>query len=173
MSQTLPTWSRASLLAMLDHLGLDYRETQHDAVYTMADSAALGARLAGCRGKSLLVQNKKGTARFLIVTHPDTRADLTALGHRLGVGRLSFCPPEAMQHLLSIMPGAASPLALAADTQNQVQLLMDMQLQSTTCFLFHPLVNTSTIAISTEDLQTFLVAIHHPATFIEIPQRHE
>lgn len=173
MSSPLLSWTRESLLARLDSLGLRYDETRHDAVYTMADSAALSAHLTGCRGKSLLVQNKKGTSRFLIVTSPQSKADLTALGHNLGVGRLSFCSAETMHSLLNILPGAASPLALAADTQHQVRLLMDVQLKSATRFLFHPLVNTSTLSISQEDLQVFLVAIQHPATFIEIPQRDE
>lgn len=163
--------ARGSLLALLDTLDLAYRETTHEAVYTMAESAALNAALAGCRCKNLLVQDKKGTRHFLVVTTPDARVDLGELGRRLDVGRLSFCPPETMQALLGVAPGAASPFALAADSLGQVKLVMDALLESATHFLFHPMVNTATISIGKQDLLRFLDAIGHPAAFVEIPRR--
>ncbi len=164
-------FTRESLLALFDELKLNYRQTAHDAVYTMAESAALNATLLGCRCKNLLVQNKKGSARFLVVTTPDARVDLGELGRRLDVGRLSFCSPETMQELLGVTPGAASPFALAADTDGRVKLVVDAGLASATHFLFHPLVNTATVSIGWEDLARFLAAVDHPATFVDIPQR--
>lgn len=171
MNATPASWNREALLGLFDTLGLAYRETAHEAVHTMAESAALGETLTGCRCKNLLVQNKKGSDRYLVVTLPDAKVDLGELGRRLEVGRLSFCSADTMQALLGVTPGAASPFALAADSAGHVALIVDARLESAPHFLFHPLVNTATISIGKPDLQRFLSAIAHPARFVDIPLR--
>ncbi|WP_341646423.1 YbaK/EbsC family protein [Thauera sp. SDU_THAU2] len=160
------------MLKFLDGLGVDYREVRHQAVYSMAGSAHLAACLEGSRCKNLLVQSKKGKDRLLVVTPPDAMVDLGALGRSLGLGRLSFCSPVEMMDLLAVEPGAMSPFALLADRDGRkVRLLMDRSLEPVSRFLFHPLVNTATVSIRREGLARFLVAIDHPAEFVEIPYR--
>lgn len=164
--------SRESLLSFLVSHGISHQEERHAAVFTMAESATLEPSLEGCRCKNLLVQNKKRTDRFLLVTPPDAELDLSALGRQLGVGRLSFCSKEEMLALLGVEPGATSPLALWSDRQAQnVRLLLDSELKTIESFLFHPLINTATIAISSDGLTQFLKAVNHSIEFINMPRR--
>lgn len=165
-------WSRESLLEYLRDQGIAFEEAIHPAVFTMAESAALDIGLAGQRCKNLLVRNKKGTQEFLVATGPDAGIDLAALGQALGTGRLSLCPPARMQELLGVAPGALSPLALVADTAPQpVRLLMDESLRANPRFLFHPLVNTSTLCLNGESLDNFLESTGHCAEYLSIPSR--
>ena len=165
-------WTRESLLGYLAEQGIAFEETIHGAVFTMAESAALGVPLAGSRCKNLLVRDKKGAHRFLVVTGPDASIDLGALGRVLGVGRLSLCPPEDMQSILHVTPGALSPLALVADAGlEKVRLLLDESLRGNPRFLFHPLVNISTVAISGGDLEKFVESTGHSMEYVDMPAR--
>ena len=164
--------TRESLLQFLDTQGITYQEARHAAVYTMAESASLAQSLEGTRCKNLLVQSRKGLDRLLVVTPPDARVDLGALGRSLGVGRLSFCSPSEMMSLLGVEPGAMSPFALLADREaKKVRLIVDLALKPASHFLFHPLVNTATVSIYSEELSRFLAAIDHPPEFLAVPRR--
>ncbi|MFT3814411.1 MAG: prolyl-tRNA synthetase associated domain-containing protein [Acidovorax sp.] len=165
-------WTREALLEYLARHGIAFEEAIHGAVFTMAESAALGVTLAGSRCKNLLVQDKKGAHRFLVVTGPDASIDLGALGRILGVGRLSLCPPEEMRGLLHVAPGALSPLALVADAgAEQIRLLLDENLRATPRFLFHPLVNTSTISMGVGDFEKFVKLTGHGIEYMNMPAR--
>ena len=165
-------WNRETLLQYLTDCAIAYEEVEHGPVYTMAESAALGIGISGCRCKNLLVQGKKGSHRFLVVTHANSPIDLAALGQILGVGRLSLCAPEEMQQALQVAPGALSPLALLADAgAEKVRLLMDERLRANAAFLFHPLVNTSTISIGANDLKKFVGSTGHTVEYVGMPLR--
>lgn len=165
-------WTRETLLAFLDARAIRYEEVVHPAVFTMAESGALSLSLPGCRCKNLLVQNKKGTERYLVVTSPDAAVDLAALGRLLGCGRLSLCPAPVMVDLLGVESGAMSPFALVADREAQrVRLVLDESLAAVACFQFHPLVNTATVAIEREAFAQFLAAVGHALDFQDVPRR--
>lgn len=165
-------WTRESLLSFLDIQRIHIQEALHPAVFTMTESAGLSLALPGCRCKNLLVRNKKGTLRYLIVTSPNAAVDLGALGKMLGSGRLFLCPAPEMMDLLGIAPGAMSPFSLIADRDaKQIQLVMDAELATASHFQFHPLINTSTVAISQEELAQFLAAVGHPPRYEAIPRR--
>lgn len=165
-------WTRETLLEYLAEQGIAFEEAMHGAVFTMAESAALGVSLSGSRCKNLLVRGKKGTHRFLVVTGPNASIDLGALGRVLGVGRLSLCPPEDMQRILHVTPGALSPFALVADAGlDKVRLLFDKGLRGNSHFLFHPMVNTSTFSISGNDLKKFVESTGHSMEYVDMPAR--
>lgn len=164
-------WDRESLLRYLDDKGIVYREVQHAPVFTMAESALLNLNLPGTRCKNLLVQDKKGSARFLVVTPPDAAVDLGALGRALNVGRLSLCPAEDMQSLLGVSPGSLSPLALVADASGEVRLLIDESLRTAAIFLFHPLESGATVSIESGEFSRYLRGTGHRPEYVEVPRR--
>jgi Ala-tRNA(Pro) deacylase len=102
-------WNRESLLQFLAAKNIGFQEARHEAVFTMTESALLGIELRGTRCKNLLVQDKKGIAKFLLLTPPEAAIDLAALGRMLGVGRLSLWPAGEMEGELGVAPGAMSP----------------------------------------------------------------
>ena len=166
------TWTHETLLAFLSSNQISIQAHQHTAVLTMEDSANLGLDLPGTRCKNLLVQNKKGSKRYLVTTPPDAAVDLSQLGKLLESGRLSLSPSADMMELLGVAPGAMSPFALAADQeQQQVQLIMDEALATSPYFQFHPLINTMTVAIDQENFKRFLSLINHTPQYLPIPRR--
>ena len=96
---------------------------EHPAVFTVEESIGLHGSIPGAHTKNLFLTSKE---RYWLVTIPhDRRADLKFIASKLGSGKLSFAKPEIMQQLLSITPGAVSPLAAINDRELQVQVVID------------------------------------------------
>ena len=74
-----------------------------------------------------------------------------------------------MEQFLHISPGSVSVMGLMNDTENQVQLLIDRDIQDGDFFGCHPCVNTSSIRLRLKDLlECILPAIHHEAIWVEL-----
>jgi Ala-tRNA(Pro) deacylase len=69
---------------------------------------------------------------------------------------------------LGVVPGALSPLALINDGDRAVELVIDDSLRNVPLMLFHPLVNTSTIALARDGWDRFLRAIGCEPTYVEV-----
>ncbi len=92
------------------------------------------------------------------------------LSKQLGVARLSFADPADMENYLDITPGSVSVLGLMNDTENAVQLVLDKPIAESTRIGCHPCINTSTLAVSTQDILTkFLPAVHHEPIIVDLP----
>ena len=93
------------------------------------------------------------------------------LSKQLGVARLSFASPEDMLRLLNITPGSVSVLGLMNDRENEVQLVIDKPVLEDARFGCHPCINSSTLAIATQDLmQKILPAVHHEVILVDLPE---
>lgn len=56
------------------------------------------------------------------------------------------------------------------DTENAVQLVLDKPIAESTRIGCHPCINTSTLAVSTQDILTkFLPAVHHEPVIVDLP----
>ena len=76
-----------------------------------------------------------------------------------------------MLRLLNITPGSVSVLALMNDRENDVQLVIDKPVLEDARFGCHPCINSSTLAIATQDLmQKILPAVHHEAILVYLPE---
>ncbi|MGA0342636.1 MAG: prolyl-tRNA synthetase associated domain-containing protein [Gammaproteobacteria bacterium] len=151
--------------AMLDWLtahGWPCPTIDHAPMYTVEDSKALRVTPEGEGDiKNLFLRNKKGQM-WLISCHEDQPIDLKALAGAVGAGRFSFCSEQRLMQYLGVQPGSVSPLALINDRSGVVQFLIDSALFKTPRIYLHPLINTRTTTLSTEDLIHFAVKISHP-----------
>jgi Ala-tRNA(Pro) deacylase len=157
---------RAELLALLVQHGIAFREFFHSPVTTMQEFAQLDLSLDGVRCKNLLMQDKKGRRRFLLIAGADAIVDASSLGRQLGCGRLSMCSADVLRDCLGVEPGAVSPLALINDPENTIDLLMDANLDCNTTLMFHPLVNTSTVAIARSEWHRFLSVLGRTPQYV-------
>ena len=88
----------------------------------------------------------------------------------MGVSRLSFGPPEEMERLLHLSPGAVSPMGLLFDSARDVRLVMDSDLKKAAFLGCHPCVNTASIRMSMADfMNVYLPATGHVPAFVTIP----
>ena len=165
----LRTEAEQRCYTFLDSLGVAYTRADHPEAADMAACEAVGAALGAALCKNLFLCNRQKTKFYLLCMPGDKPFKTKELSGQLGIARLSFAGPEEMQRLLGVTPGSVSVLGLARDTDNQVQLLLDRDLQAAAWFGCHPCRNTSSLKLATHDvLETILPALHHAPTWVTL-----
>ena len=164
------TTSPDELLARLASLGIPVERHHHLPLRTVEESRRLRGQLRGGHSKNLFLKDKKKRL-WLAVTLEDRRVDLGRLQRVIGSARLSFGRPERLMEALGIEPGAVSPFALVNDPDYRVTVVLDVAMMRLPLLNFHPLVNTQTLTIATEDLRRFLADCGHQVMEVEFPQR--
>ncbi len=158
----------AGLRADLAALGIAFGEQEHPAVFTVAESSALHARMPGAHTKNLFLKDAGGA--FWLVTVPAaTRVDLKALPGAIGCKRVSFGKPEHMARLLGISPGSVTPLAAINAEPGSIKVVTEQNLAAAARVNVHPLRNTATIGLSGADLLRLLVHWGHAPLVTAIP----
>ena len=148
-----------------------YERHDHPAVYTVEEANRLVPPLNAAKTKNLFLRDDKGRRHFLVLVKSHKRVDLNGLRNLLGLKRISFGSPDRLKKYLGIEPGAVSLLAVYNDREHQVEIVMDKNLWEEDTFQFHPLVNTSTLVISKEDISHFLAMTGHQMAIMDVPGR--
>ncbi len=158
---------RAGLLARLDALGIHHATLDHEAVFTVAQSAELHQRLPGGHTKNLFLKDAKDKL-YLLVAESRTPIDLKLLPKLIGSAKLSFGRPDLLQEVLGVSPGAVTALAIINDTLGRVRVVVDQQLMQYAEINCHPLVNTATTRISRDSLVRFFRACDHEPLIVSL-----
>jgi Ala-tRNA(Pro) deacylase len=132
----------------------------HLPLFTVEQSQALRGTIAGGHTKNLFLKDKKDTV-FLVSAPEDARVDLKSLHHKLGAGRFSFGSAALLEELLGVSPGAVTPFGVINDKEGRVNVVIDAGLMQHAVINCHPLVNTMTTSIGSNDLIKFLEATGH------------
>jgi len=149
---------------------IEYQRFDHPPVFTVDDVHRLTPDLPGAGTKNLFFRDKKGARHFLVVVPDDKRVDLKKLPACLESGRVSFGSPQRMKQTLGIEPGSVSLLAVFNDrSRHNVEVLIDATLWEADAFQFHPLLNTSTLVISKDDVRRFMSATGHLWKVADVP----
>jgi Ala-tRNA(Pro) deacylase len=155
------------LFRYLEKLGIVTTTVTHPAVFTVEEAKVERGILPGGHSKSLFLRTKKGSM-WLVVAREDRRIDLKELAARLGSDRFSFGSPDRLMDTLGVIPGAVTPFAVINDTERSVQVVLDRGLLELDPLNFHPLDNSMTTAIATNDLLRFLEAVGHEPIVIDL-----
>lgn len=154
----------------LDSLGVAYQRIDHEAAMTMEACEEIDKMLDATICKNLFLCNRQKTQFYLLMLEGEKVFKTKDLSRQLGVARLSFAAPADMEKYLDITPGSVSVLGLMNDTENAVQLVLDKPIAESTRIGCHPCINTSTLAVSTQDILTkFLPAVHHEPIIVDLP----
>lgn len=160
--------SEDRLFADLAMLNIAWQMVEHQAVFTVEESAKLDRDIPGAHTKNLFLKASDG--QFWLVTVPShVRVDLKKLPMALGSKKLSFGKPEDMIRLLQITPGSVTPLAVINDSEMAVKVVLDSHLLTADRVNIHPLRNTATIGIDPADLVHILNHWEHPPAVVAIP----
>ena len=145
--------------ALLDRLHIAFDRTDH--LSQPADTMEICEKVDAVLGvhicKNLFLCNRQKTNFYLLVMPGDKPFKTKELSGQLGVSRLSFGEPEAMERLLNLHPGSVSVLGLMNDPEHQVRLLIDEDVLREVRFGCHPCENTSSIRFATRDLMEKLL----------------
>ena len=167
-----PPPARADIYDVLAQLGISYVRHDHDPVYTCDEAARAVPDLGGAaHTKNLFLRDKKGRRHWLVVTLCSKAVDLRALAAVIGADNLSLGSPERLADRLQITPGAVTALALVADPQHAVKLVVDSDAWRYEALCCHPLVNTSTLVLARADLQRFFDFTGHVPLIVRVPAR--
>ena len=151
---------REALFARLHELGIPTTTVEHPPMFTVEQSASLRTKIPGAHTKTLFLTDKDGH-KVLVVAKDDTRVDLKALATRLHAGRFSFAKGELLEAVLGVAAGSVTPLALINPAAADVIVVVDATLLNFAEVNCHPLVNTATTRLATQDLIRFIEACGH------------
>lgn len=155
-----------NLFDRLSALGIHVTTIKHPRVFTVEESKALRGKIPGCHTKNLLLRNKKGVM-WLIVCLENRTVNLKALATCLGAGRFSFASSKRLEQYLGVEAGAVSPFAVTNDHTQQVRVAVDQEVLQHETLNFHPLDNSMTTSINSDDFQSFLESEGHTPTIVD------
>lgn len=152
--------SRQDLFARLAELGIETATTEHEPVFTVAESIRLERELPGAHTKNLFLKDEAG-ALFLVVAMSSTRVDLKALAKVLNAKRFSFGKQDLLLEVLGVPPGSVTAFSVINDIAQRVRVVIDAALMQHETINCHPLENTATTNIAREELLRFIRACGH------------
>ena len=158
---------RATLFERLEQLGIATTTIEHAPMFTVEQSGALRDSIPGAHTKNLFLTDKDGRL-VLVVAKDDTRVDLKALARRLGAGRFSFGKGELLETVLGVPAGSVTPFALINRSAADIEVIVDKALTNFAEVNCHPLENTATTRLATEDLLRFITACGHTPLILEL-----
>jgi Ala-tRNA(Pro) deacylase len=149
------------LFTFLTELGISVITFEHPALHTVAESQELRGQIAGAHTKNLFLKDKKDNF-FLLTVEETANVDLKTIHHTIGAAsKVSFGKPEALMELLGVVPGSVTVMALINDTSHRVKPFIAADLLESEMVNVHPLVNTATTSIRSDDLLRFVKATGH------------
>jgi len=150
-----------------------YERYDHPPVFTCEESNRLCPEMPAnaAKTKNLFLRDKKGLRHFLVTVGDQKRVDVKALASLLEVNKLSFASPECLEKYLRLTPGAVTILGLVNDVNKAVEVVVDEDVWNSEAIRCHPLVNTSTLVISSANIKRFLDITGHQSRVVRVPSR--
>lgn len=138
--------NREAVLAWLVEREIPFEMYEHERAHSIEDCLAmpfLGEDVTIC--KNILLCNRQKTSFYLLLLRPHTPFRTAVVSKALGVSRLSFAPPEALEERLRVTSGSVSPLGLLFDTAHEIPLCYEPGVCDTPRIAFHPCDNAATL----------------------------
>ena len=159
--------TRDDLFSRFKALGIETTTRDHAPVYTVEEARALRGEIAGGHCKNLFLKDDKGTI-WLIVCLEEAQVDLKAAPAKIGSRRLSFGKAELLKEVLGVEPGSVTPFGLINDTEKRVNVVLDAAMMAHELVNYHPLENTATTTIRSQDLVAFIRSCGHDPKVVAV-----
>lgn len=155
------------LLARLDELGIPSSTIEHPPAFTVAEGEAVMGHLPGVHIQNLFLCDAK-EVMWLVVAPWDRVIDLKKLPALIGSARISFGSAARLQRVLGVQPGSVTPFAVINDTTHQVKVILDAWMMSQEIINAHPLINSMTTSLKSDDLMKFFAATGHEPRLVNL-----
>lgn len=144
------------LLSVLSEIGIEYKNHEHPAVFTVEEAKVYQKDIPGTHSKNLFLKDKKKNL-FLVVTLEDKQINLKELAVKIGAKSPSFGKPELLEEVLGVKPGSVTPFSVINIGEDyEVKVVLDAEMMESDLLNYHPLQNTATTTISSKDLLKFM-----------------
>ena len=161
--------SENAVYRFLSSLAIPFFRIDHEPVRTMEDCQAIDRALGGEICKNLFLCNTQKTKFYLLLIREDKSFKTREVSRQLGVSRLTFAPPDEMERLLHLSPGAVSPMGLIFDSAREIHLVIDEDIKKADRLGCHPCVNTASIRLEMNDFfDVFLPAVGKEPRWVKI-----
>ena len=155
---------------IFNELDIEYKAVHHEALYTIDAAKDIDRQLGVAICKNLFLSTRHGSEFYLLFMEGDKKFNTGKVSKQIGVPRMTFASGEKMEELLGIHPGSVTPLGLLNDPEHRVRFYLDTEFlgnrigENKVGFLIdsdvvkseyvsmHPLINTATVLIKTDDL---------------------
>ena len=159
---------RERVYALLDRLGVQYRNIDHPPMFTQADSEAHRVPIDAVIFKNLFLRNKDKSRYYLLSLPLAVRADLVAVARILGETRLSLGDGDTLLEKLNIHPGSVSFLNVVDAEGTDVTLLIDNSAFDCDRIGVHPNDNTATVVFKPREIPKILDACGVTYRFLDL-----
>ncbi len=156
------------LYHLLSELNIDFEYLEHPAAPTIEIAKQYWAGHDAKHCKNLFFRNHKGNKHYLVLLDCDKNMDIHRIEKRLGQGKLSFASPERLLKHLGLTPGSVTPFGLINNSEHDVIVFIDSELQNAEKVSFHPCINTASLIIKKDDLIRFLDYCKNPYQWIDL-----
>lgn len=155
---------RKELVELLNKLAIVTETVEHPAVFTVEAMMEHLGNIDGLITKNLFMKDKKKRLWLLTAVYSQ-EVKLNDVAKKLGAsGGLRLADEAIMIEKLGVAQGCCTPLSIFNDVGNDVRLVVDSKLLEDGVKVFsHPLENTATMGMSSEDLKKFIAATGHEA----------
>ncbi len=147
--------TQQELFALLSNIGIEYTNHGHPPVFTVEEAAQHQDGIEGAHSKNLFFKDKKKKL-FLVVTLADKPIKIKEVAKKIGGNNMSFAKPDLLMEVLGMIPGAVTPFAAVNIKGHEVKIVLDEELMTHDRLNFHPLENTATTTVRSQDLVKFL-----------------
>lgn len=152
----------------LAELEIEYKMLEHPAAFTMEDLAEHHLEEYGHIPKNLVLRDVKGTRNMLVVLHGDKRADLRLIRDEIDSTKLSFASDQRLEKYLKVEKGSVSPFGVIYDTEKELEIYFDADLNNEDIVGCHPNDNTATVFLKFSDLVKYIKECGHTITYIKV-----
>lgn len=153
----------------LDELGIAYERVDHAPANDMEACLEIEKFIGVGICKNLFLCNASKKNFYLLMMQGQKSFKTSIISKQLGISRLSFAPEEYMLNFLNVTPGSVSVLGLMNDKEHKIKLLIDRDIAKQDFVRCHPLINTSTLKISSTDFfEKILKKLNYEPIFVEI-----
>lgn len=159
--------TRQDLFGLFERLGITAKTHEHPPVFTVEEAKRVHDGIPGGHCKNLFCKDEKGEL-WLIVALEDSTINLKAAPGKIGSKRLTFGKPDLLMEVLGVEPGSVTPFGLINDTAARTNVVLDRQMMEQAQLNFHPLQNTATTTISSDDLVRFVRACGHDPRIVAV-----
>jgi len=160
--------TRAKLFDRLEALGIASWTVEHPPMFTVEQSQSLRGQLPGAHTKNLFLKDKDDRL-VLVVAKEDTKVDLKKLAKELGFGRFSFGKPDLLMAALGVEPGSVTAFALINESSRDLAaVVVDEALMAFAQVNCHPLVNSATTRLGTQNLLRFMRDCGHEPLIVQL-----
>ena len=147
--------TQEELLNVLTHIGIEYTNHEHPAVFTVEQADQHHDGIDGAHSKNFFFKDRKKNL-FLVVTLSEKPIKIKDVANKINTKGLSFGKPELLEEVLGVIPGAVTPFAVINAENHDIKVILDEEMMENELLNFHPLVNTATTTIAAKDLVKFM-----------------